>query len=78
MAKNRKEYSCNSNRHFKQRLLRTTSKCGICGLDILTMKDATIDHILPISLGGSTLDPKNMQLAHEKCNRLKGNKGNNE
>lgn len=74
MAKNRKEWSFNTNRHFKQRLLRTTNKCGICGQEILTMKEATIDHILPISRGGSAVDPKNMQLAHEKCNSLKGNK----
>jgi 5-methylcytosine-specific restriction endonuclease McrA len=34
------------------------------------MKDATIDHIIPLSRGGQdTID--NMQLAHDGCNQLK-------
>ena len=36
------------------------------------MKDATIDHIVPLSKGGSD-DITNMQIAHSACNREKGN-----
>lgn len=46
--------------------------CGICGQPIPTMKDITIDHIIPKDLGGlDILD--NFQLAHESCNKLKDN-----
>lgn len=74
MSKWKKSWSTESNRHYKQRLLRTSNLCGLCGFEIKTMKEVTIDHIIPISKGGSVLDVKNMQLAHEKCNASKGNK----
>lgn len=40
---------------------------------IETMKDCTIDHIVPISKGGLTAI-ENCQLAHRNCNLSKGNK----
>lgn len=47
--------------------------CEICGELITDMKDCTIDHIVPTSLGGlTTLD--NCRLAHKECNRKRGNK----
>jgi 5-methylcytosine-specific restriction endonuclease McrA len=36
-------------------------------------KGATVDHIVPRSLGGSD-DLVNLQLAHWSCNRAKGNR----
>lgn len=45
--------------------------CGICGKPIEDMKDCTIDHIRPLSKGGQTT-LENCQLAHFKCNMLKG------
>lgn len=43
---------------------------GMCGLAIASMREVTIDHIIPLSKGGSeTLE--NMQLAHEGCNQVK-------
>jgi 5-methylcytosine-specific restriction endonuclease McrA len=36
------------------------------------MKEATIDHIIPLSLGGQDT-PQNMQVSHESCNMKKGN-----
>lgn len=47
--------------------------CGICGKPIEDMKDCTIDHIRPLSKGGQTT-LENCQLAHFKCNLLKGDK----
>lgn len=59
------------NRSAKQHLLRQTNLCGICGQPITSMKDASIDHIVPVSKGGSD-SLKNMRLAHVRCNRLRG------
>lgn len=33
-----------------------------------------LDEIVPVSLGGSELDPDNVQPAHRICNQRKGNK----
>lgn len=57
-------------------LKKNKSLCGICGMVI--PKDvrhphpmsATIDHIIPMSLGGSH-SYDNTQPAHRKCNVLK-------
>jgi 5-methylcytosine-specific restriction endonuclease McrA len=46
-------------------------RCGICGHDV-RFDDSTIDHIIPLSRGGSD-SFKNMQLAHTACNSAKGN-----
>lgn len=54
--------------------------CGICGLPVdksLKFPDPmspTIDHIIPIKLGGHPSDISNLQLAHFICNRLKSDK----
>lgn len=45
--------------------------CAICGKSITEMKDCTIDHIKPLSKGGTTT-LENCQLAHAKCNSIKG------
>ena len=67
-----KENWHNPEKKAKLHLLRQSDKCALCGEKILTMHEATIDHIVPLSLGG--LDNiKNMQLAHSKCNQKKGN-----
>ena len=45
--------------------------CGICGQKV-EMSNASIDHIIPVSKGGThTWD--NVQLAHYKCNIIKSN-----
>lgn len=44
--------------------------CGICGKPVET-GDATLDHIVPISLGGSD-EPSNVRLAHSLCNSRRG------
>ncbi len=44
-------------------------KCGICGKPV-KFKKATIDHIQPLSAGG-TNDFKNLQIACHSCNGMK-------
>lgn len=61
-------------------LLKQNNCCAICG-DIfdLSINDgndplyATVDHIVPLSLGGAHA-VANLQLTHGKCNAEKGNK----
>lgn len=55
----------------KSFLIRKSDLCALCGKPILTMKDATIDHIIPLSKGG-VHGIQNMQLAHYSCNNSKG------
>lgn len=55
-------------------------RCGICGGRVakgLRHPDpmaGSIDHIVPISIGGDPADPANLQLAHFRCNWSKQNK----
>ena len=51
----------------RARLLSTNPVCAICGQRPAT----TIDHILPVSRGG-TDDPANLQPACWPCNQRKG------
>jgi 5-methylcytosine-specific restriction endonuclease McrA len=57
----------------KQLINKNGAVCAICGNPIETMKDCTIDHIIPISKGGLTTI-ENCQLAHKNCNVKKGDK----
>lgn len=62
----------------KKRILATQSICGICGKPVdksLKWPDPmapVIDHIIPVIKGGHPSDISNMQLAHNCCNRAKG------
>lgn len=57
--------------------------CGIChraipkGISVPHPMAATIDHIVPLSLGG-THEPANVRAAHFQCNSRRGNRGNPE
>lgn len=59
-------------RHRDEVLARDGWVCGLCGGAIVE-GDLSIDHITPISLGGSD-HPENMQPAHKSCNSRKGNR----
>lgn len=67
---------------YKRKLLRVCEEdgfimCGICGLPINVSLpypnpwSLTIDHIVPIVQGGETKE-SNLQPAHFRCNRKKG------
>ena len=61
-------------------VMKMSNVCGICGRPIdpeLKFPDpmsASLDHIVPISLGGHPYAQSNMQVAHLICNRTKGAK----
>ena len=58
------------------------STCGLCQEPIdLKLRypqpmSFTVDHIIPLSLGGADI-PENRQPAHLECNLIKGNRGGN-
>lgn len=51
---------------------RDGGRCALCGKRV-ARKDATADHIVPVSLGGPH-SLANIQLAHRSCNSRKGNR----
>ena len=62
----------------RQIIFRTQKVCGICGRPVdFEIKyphplSPTVDHIVPIALGGHPSALENLQLAHRICNRQKG------
>lgn len=60
--------------------VRDDFRCGLCGDSVpMTVRvpdplAPTIDHIVPISKGGDDTRA-NVQLAHFRCNSVKGNRG---
>ncbi len=48
--------------------------CGLCGGEVETAKDVHIDHIIPVSRGGTNV-LGNLQVAHARCNMRKGARG---
>ncbi|MEU2313138.1 HNH endonuclease [Streptomyces albidoflavus] len=61
-------------------LRRRGDPCWLCGHSIPPGLDArhplsfTLDHVVPLSRGGSLLDPANARSAHRRCNSAKGNR----
>ena len=47
-------------------------RCFVCGEQITKESYATLEHILPVSKGG-TDDMNNLALSHAKCNQKRGN-----
>ena len=68
--------SAYKNKYKKKLYRRAQGKCALCGHGTALSK-ATIDHIIPISRGGSW-DRHNIQLCCRKCNQAKADKTNNE
>lgn len=65
-------------RRNRDYVLKTQDVCGICGRPIDSglkhphPMSKSLDHIVPISLGGHPFDRENMQAAHLMCNLQKG------
>lgn len=47
--------------------------CQICKRPVIRGEES-LDHIVPLSRGGSH-EPRNVQLAHRQCNRVRSNRG---
>lgn len=47
--------------------------CSLCGEPMPDVSDIEVDHVIPVSKGGSD-DPENLKLAHSRCNLKKGNR----
>ncbi len=54
---------------YKRLLFKYKFKCVLCGLN----EDLTIDHIIPVSRGGSD-DESNLQIMCKSCNSRKGDR----
>jgi 5-methylcytosine-specific restriction endonuclease McrA len=64
-------FSYNNVHHFFRVTLYDKSHlCAKCNLEIVGIKHATLDHIVPRSKGGRTR-LSNLQLMHPKCNSRK-------
>lgn len=65
-------------RRAAQRLRDQHNPCAICGRPIrydappLHPEAFSVDHKIPLALGGHPLDPSNLQAAHRVCNSRKG------
>lgn len=55
---------------LKERLFHQRYICSYCNNEILNIEDAEVDHIVPYSRGGETIE-RNAQLLHRHCNRAK-------
>lgn len=61
----------NLERYFKCKLYDKSHECAVCGKEIETFDDVSLDHIVPRAKGGRTR-LVNVQLAHMRCNSKKG------
>lgn len=80
-----KPYEVRRDETFQALWRAQSGRCALCGelmlrnrfeaphARIWDKQRATIDHIVPRSKGGSDA-PENLQLAHARCNKIKGNK----
>lgn len=59
--------------HAKRVRWGESHNCWLCGKPIDSIEQATIDHVVPRSLGGRTR-LMNIRLAHEKCNTKRQSK----
>jgi 5-methylcytosine-specific restriction endonuclease McrA len=66
-------------RRLQARVIRENSICWLCGAVVdkaIKWPDPlspSVDHLVPLSMGGSLTDPRNVRLAHLRCNSSKGN-----
>ncbi len=66
-------------RKLRAQVFAEEDTCGICGEPVDTTLPAgrpdspEVDHIIPISKGGSPYDRAGCRLAHRLCNQRRGN-----
>lgn len=57
---------------LRAKILRNQGgNCAICEAPC-SLEDATLDHIIPHSLGGATSSARNLRIAHGRCNWRRG------
>ena len=65
-------------RRLAARLKREGGVCWLCGLPIDPELKAphpmsfSLDHFVPVSMGGALTDPANARSAHRRCNQKRG------
>ena len=65
---------------LRRRVAKRGDPCALCGkpIDYSLPRGHPmayeLDEIVPVSRGGSPIDPDNVQATHAVCNRRKGNK----
>ncbi|MDD4329004.1 MAG: HNH endonuclease [Aliarcobacter sp.] len=70
---NRKDYEDFTKQHnFKEKNWKRIERCEVCGFKFRIQSDATLEHVLPLSLGGADNDT-NWQLLCKSCNGHKTN-----
>lgn len=57
-------------RRVRAQVLAVSDVCHLCGKPGAD----TVDHVIPLSLGGPPLDPANLRPAHSRCNSRRGNR----
>lgn len=65
--------SGNSKYGYKEYMFFKDPTCRLCRYPIADLEETTIDHIVPKAIGGEN-SVENYQLAHGRCNVLKGSK----
>jgi 5-methylcytosine-specific restriction endonuclease McrA len=63
---------------LRRRLVRSAEVCAICGRLLDRTAPArsrwspSVDHIVPLHLGGAPFDPSNLRVTHFGCNSSRG------
>lgn len=79
-SSNPRYFKDHERRVLRERVRRRGDPCALCGKPIDYSLPARhpmsfeLDEIIPISRGGSPIDPDNVQATHRICNERKGNR----
>lgn len=72
-SNDRSEYENFTQQHnFKEKNWKKIERCQLCGSKFQRLSDVSLEHVLPISLGGNDND-SNWQLLCKLCNNQKSN-----
>jgi len=73
----KKLYYLNKNKFIDKNIANNNCECFYCG-KILSKKEITIDHYIPISKGGDLFNSDNLKICCKLCNTIKSNYDINE